>query len=140
MDFILYLSTAKALFTDEALQKLLELSRANNQQQDISGMLLYHDGAFLQVLEGEKANIETLYRKLEKDTRHYEVLQIMAGQSEHRYFPEWSMGFRKLSANEWNTIPGLVPLNQKALTFQDSPGVNKDMLTFIRSFCRVNFQ
>ena len=54
MFYTVYVSSAVDLFSDEELLKLLDVSRKNNQALDVTGMLLYKGGNFMQFLEGEK--------------------------------------------------------------------------------------
>ncbi|MEP7187723.1 MAG: BLUF domain-containing protein, partial [Roseiflexaceae bacterium] len=61
MYYLSYASVAVTPFTSAALQALLLTSRRNNMQLGITGMLLYKDGEFMQVLEGEQAAVQALY-------------------------------------------------------------------------------
>jgi hypothetical protein len=59
MYFLVYVSSAVNLFSDEDLIQLLEVSRRNNEKAEITGLLLYSSGNFMQTLEGpEKAVLE----------------------------------------------------------------------------------
>jgi len=44
---------------------------------DITGLLLYSGKNFFQFLEGEKEKILELYRKLENDSRHHNLIKII---------------------------------------------------------------
>jgi hypothetical protein len=58
-------------------------------------MLLYKNQRFMQVLEGEREDIEEIYyERICKDDRHEGVVQLMGRPTEERDFPDWSMGFR----------------------------------------------
>jgi hypothetical protein len=48
---LVYASSAKQLFSEEDLTALLQQSRDNNTRLGLSGLLLYKDGNFMQVLE-----------------------------------------------------------------------------------------
>ncbi|MFZ5724358.1 MAG: BLUF domain-containing protein [Pseudomonadota bacterium] len=95
-----YLSSAAVPFSPEALDALLARSRANNTRDGITGMLLYRDGDFLQVLEGPADAVRTTYRRISADPRHSRVLLIDESEIEQRAFGDWSMGFRRLAKNE----------------------------------------
>ncbi len=58
-----YVSSAVRPFAEDELADLLAVSRQNNARLGITGMLLYKDGNFMQVLEGEEAEVRTLYEK-----------------------------------------------------------------------------
>ena len=59
---LVYLSTANSHFSKAELTSLLQLSRSNNQRLGITGMLLYKDDNFIQILEGEKATVSVMHR------------------------------------------------------------------------------
>ncbi|MFO1242721.1 MAG: BLUF domain-containing protein [Rickettsiales bacterium] len=97
MHTIAYVSTAKLPFSEEALIQLLEKSRDNNKRFEITGMLLYKDGNFMQVIEGPKEAVTDLYRNICADPTHYNVLTLIDQVAEYRSFPDWQMGFVNLS-------------------------------------------
>ena len=66
MNYLIYISTAVKLMTDAELISILADSRDNNKLKNITGMLLYGDGTFIQVLEGGKKDITDTYHKIEK--------------------------------------------------------------------------
>lgn len=51
---LVYMSAALWRPTRSDLVTLLAKARQNNSQLGVTGMLLYHDGSFMQVLEGEE--------------------------------------------------------------------------------------
>lgn len=140
MYFLVYLSTATALFSEDALEDILQTSRRNNATNNITGLLLYHDGAILQVLEGEQAAVENLFQRLLLDNRHHSVLKMMDGYTGERYFVEWSMGFRRLSGREWREVAGYLPVGAVGLSTRDVTGPQQQMITVIRSYSLANFR
>lgn len=67
---ILYTSTAVEPFTQPQLKQLLARARAHNEPLGISGMLVYDDGFFVQVLEGPEEAVQPLFAAIERDPRH----------------------------------------------------------------------
>ncbi len=92
-----YASVAVSAFDETALQALLEKARANNASQGITGLLLYGEGRFVQLLEGEHDVIEGLYRKIANDTRHQRLFELYRQSVSTRDFPNWSMAFERLA-------------------------------------------
>jgi hypothetical protein len=90
---VIYASAATNPFDRENLVELLKIARSKNMAADISGMLLYHSGSFLQVLEGPEQNVEELYAKIQKDPRHTRCLLIWRDSIQQKEFENWSMGF-----------------------------------------------
>src|ERR1700761_3092122 len=100
MFHLIYTSRAWKPFSDADLKKLLMRARLNNGKLSVTGMLIYHDGVFLQALEGDEQSVRGLFKRIEKDARHGEVT-ILKNQSsfgERRIFGEWSMGFANASS------------------------------------------
>lgn len=71
-----YVSTAKPQLPEEAIRELLEQSSRDNNEERITGILLYSNGNFFQVLEGEKTAVLELFKKIEQDNRHYDLITI----------------------------------------------------------------
>lgn len=104
----IYCSTAtKGHLSEEEVSEILEQSRDNNAQADITGILLYESGAFFQVLEGDRTVIEKLYIKIRRDKRHDRVTKLIFEPIEERAFGEWSMGYPKISKKDLEDIEGL---------------------------------
>ena len=64
---IIYLSSATTKFTNEEILTLLNASRKKNEANEITGLLLYSDGNFLQIIEGKQKKIKALYAKINMD-------------------------------------------------------------------------
>ena len=97
MYYMIYISTATKLMTEEELTSLLETARHNNSANNITGMLLYSNGTFMQVLEGkDRDKLQTLYQTIEQDKRHHSIIRMTEGKTRKRQFPDWSMGFNHI--------------------------------------------
>jgi hypothetical protein len=92
-----FVSSAVKPFTIEELHELLELCTRNNLRDGITGMMLYKDGNFMQVFEGEQAVVTATYERMVKDTRHSGMITLQEGHLGARQFPGWSMGFKNLN-------------------------------------------
>ncbi len=112
---IIYRSLASPGLQEEDLVKILANSRYNNKQHAISGVLLYFNNSFLQILEGERNDLELLYSKIEIDRRHNHSKIISAGAINERMFGDWSMSFKSLSEDELSLLPGYTDLPAGAI-------------------------
>lgn len=133
---IVYVSSATVPFPTADLLALLDKSRTNNARAGVTGMLLYRDGNFMQVLEGEEAAVRATYDRIEADPRHRGSLVLLRGQVPGRQFPDWSMGFRDLNSEEVRATPGYNEFLNAPLTgaeFADPARCHKLLLTFKRS-------
>jgi hypothetical protein len=104
---VIYASVAAQDFTTAQLKELLEKARAENERLHLTGMLLYTDGNFFQVLEGEPTVVDALYKKLHLDKRHRQLTLIVREPIARRYFGDWSMSFSSVTAEELTKIDGL---------------------------------
>ena len=108
MYHIVYHSVAVGQPTTEDLRFLLRQSRRNNAGLGITGLLLYGNGHYLQVLEGLQTPLEQLFSVIKQDCRHSQVLTLSAGPIRKRVFATWSMGFQKLSDENFVRLTGYV--------------------------------
>ena len=92
---LIYQSRALASFTDAELAALLLRWRDHNRQVHVTGLLLHSsDGRFLQILEGEDADVRQLYYQLIlSDPRHHKCQVLGEGNCDERSFADWNMGF-----------------------------------------------
>lgn len=119
MYHIIYVSTASHLMDQAELTVLLAGARAFNQSHEITGVLLYKDGSFVQILEGEKECLKSLYKRICNDPRHHGVITISEGDTTQREFSEWAMGFREITGSNLSLIPGFTAYINSP--YQDDP-------------------
>lgn len=141
--FLIYVSSATKMMNDEELLFLLEQSRRKNLTLNITGLLLYAEGTFIQILEGGRAEVEDLfYKTIAVDPRHHLVTVTMTGLEPKRSFPDWSMGFKSMERKDLaSDIPGFSDLLQKPRKISDVyPALPGKMLALFRSFYSVTRQ
>jgi hypothetical protein len=97
---LIYISSSKEPFTEDNFVKLLLRSRNNNAVNQITGILLYTQGNFIQYIEGPEQNIQSLYSKIKKDDRHYNVETVSEGEISRRSFQGWSMEYKMFPKGE----------------------------------------
>lgn len=97
---LVYCSSATHPFGEHDLAELLATSRARNSALDITGMLLYRGGEFVQILEGARSDVEALMEKIGRDPRHRDVRVLLEEPLHERRFEEWTMGYQSLVAAE----------------------------------------
>jgi len=89
---LVYKSIANSL-TPTQIDEILIESRGFNGKNDITGCLIYHEGFFVQYLEGDAEIVLALFEKIRVDTRHYEVILLSHGNIYSREFDTWSMAY-----------------------------------------------
>ena len=104
---LIYASVATKDMDRSELLRLLQQVRHANAQVGVTGVLLYEDGNFLQVLEGYKETVQQVFKKIGQDKRHNRIVQIIEEPISKRTFGNWTMAFSSVSREELSTIPGL---------------------------------
>ncbi len=97
-------------------------------------MLLYIEGGFFQVLEGEPAAVDAVYQNIEADPRHERITLIIREPIVRRSFGEWTMGFEALGLKEANELIGENDFFTSAsCVTQLTPGRAKKLLSAFRT-------
>ncbi|MGI4862974.1 MAG: BLUF domain-containing protein [Janthinobacterium lividum] len=134
MHHIIYLSWATFPFTNEQLQSLLTLARRRNTELAITGILLYGNECFLQVLEGEQELVQELYALIRRDPRHGNFITFVDKPVAQRAFADWVMAFQPVSAQQLDDVVGYLgspaaPVNTVGLSYSDN-----HLFDLLRSF------
>ena len=96
------------------LEDILQYARKNNAEKGITGALVYIDGVFLQVLEGDAAELKTLMAKIAQDVRHEAVSVLQEGDVPAAVFGEWQMAYLSATPQQiakWAGLPGATELD-----------------------------
>src|ERR1700722_3616776 len=89
---LVYVSNATAPMTAEAVELIVKRCRRNNEERNISGLLIYSGGHFIQLLEGHQPVLANLFAAIREDARHHNVEQLHFAAAAERLFPSWRMG------------------------------------------------
>jgi Sensors of blue-light using FAD len=136
MHKLLYVSATQRSLPQSELDAILNVARIKNSALGVTGLLLYADGGFLQVLEGERGALHQLYSVIAKDARHWEA-RLLLDEECDRNFSAWSMGFKRLEGEDAD--PAVVGLTQSAIAGLIKPGGAKPVLdVLIRTFQSVH--
>lgn len=134
MYYIIYLSAGVKWFSETELKDILAISNINNRRNNITGLLLYSEGNFIQLLEGEENVVHQTFQKLSGDQRHKGIMHIASGLLAERNFPEWAMGFKSIDAASLATFEGYVNPANKNLTHNNGSHISTNLLkAFIRT-------
>jgi hypothetical protein len=119
MHRIIYISSSSVFFHNHELEEMLNEFRTFNTERGITGMLLYVEGDFIQVMEGEKVVLHELYDKIKSDDRHKHVITLFDGHIKTRQFPDWRMGFSKTTYNQLGNLVKEKELNNEKVSHYD---------------------
>ena len=96
---LIYASTATEGVGMNEFKGILKQSQINNTTRDLTGVLAFNSKIFLQGLEGSREQVNELYSRLLRDTRHHTVEVLEFAEIEEREWAQWSMGFAAQSAD-----------------------------------------
>ena len=89
---LVYESSATRDITEADVSNIMSSARVNNAKAGVTGMLVYHEGMFIQVLEGPEDKVTELFAHIERDPRHEDVWRLACMTINARSFSNWSMG------------------------------------------------
>jgi hypothetical protein len=106
---LIYVSTMVGDSARE-VKEILDSAVKHNQLNDVTGMLLYYKGAYMQVLEGGESEVMETYARICDDKRHQDVTLLSITEVKSRQFERWSMGFMQVSTSEIAKFPQLAQI------------------------------
>ena len=130
---IVYVSAATKPFAPATLRELLSKARSFNSSVGVSGLLLYHEQSFFQILEGQKEDVIPLFNHIGRDPRHDRVLLLSRQEVKERNFGAWSMGFVDVDARG-PKLPGFLELLEAKSSFLELEGDAKLTAKLIDGF------
>jgi hypothetical protein len=130
---IVYVSSAVRPFSSDELLALLKRARPRNTVAQVTGLLLYHDGNFMQCLEGPEPQVKATHERILNDPRHYGCITLIKAPATDRLFNDWSMGFRSVAAGEARSVPGFSDFLRQGER-SDSLRTPDNALRLLRSF------
>jgi hypothetical protein len=136
---IVYISTAVGVLRADELDRIYLRAKSANARAAITGLMLFYEGAFLQVIEGPAAGVMSLIERLRRDRRHSGLITLEAGPIEARGFPDSPMHFvaaRNLSAGEKQAFSDLrqAVSARSHMVGSSAPGADNGLWTFISAF------
>jgi hypothetical protein len=94
---LIYVSHSKTDAREETavdtIRDILTTSRLKNARLGVTGALLFSESCFIQVLEGQKNAVESVFEAIECDVRHRDVTLLSFREMPHRRFSKWSMAY-----------------------------------------------
>lgn len=100
---------------ESEVQRLLVTARHRNLELGITGSLLFMDGCFAQILEGQEDDLDTLYADICRDTRHSEVALLSRHPLDKRAFPGFAMHYSNAKPDAVGEPGGLIDKLRRAL-------------------------
>jgi len=134
--YIVYVSAAAKPMSEAELDQFLVDIRRRNKKLGVTGMLLYNRGNFIQVIEGKEEKIKQLFNDISRDERHNTIVKILEGHAEERLFPDWSMGFHRISNKQSSRIKGFTNFMNDELSMEQLMGSSAEIMEILNRFKR----
>lgn len=128
---LIYASAATEPFTTDALKLMLGRARGRNTLHRITGMLVHHEGSFLQILEGPKESVNEVVVSIRRDPRHHSIRTLLQNPIQTREFESWSMGFVDNSFAT-GSVTGFVDYSRGLPSLNDDGARAHSFLRFFR--------
>lgn len=122
---LIYSSEAAPDLAAVQLEEMLAESRVRNLAHGITGVLLFVEGAFLQILEGEKKDVYDLMERIQRDPRHHGIKVFYEEDVDERAFASWSMAYLTPKAEEvakWAELDGATTIGKVLASIESNPG------------------
>ena len=134
---LIYVSSATEELSDEVLNQILESSVKHNSPQNVTGMLLYCGGNFMQVLEGEETEINETYKRICIDPRHHSIFLLSRERIKEKQFSAWSMGFHRITSADTLTHPAYANLCINGFDTEKIGAVEGVALAILQEFSKI---
>jgi len=119
---LIYFSKSTSICLPGDIPDILSVSRDQNLEAAVTGVLIYMDGVFMQVLEGEEAEVYATMNRIKTDPRHNEIYIFSDEEIDTRVFGEWTMGFLNAEASALLEAAGLRDIDEAMAIFaEDGP-------------------
>jgi hypothetical protein len=93
---LVYCSSAVESVGEIEVKDIWDTANQFNSEHEISGCLMFHNGQFLQLLEGDETIVKQLYAKIQEDSRHFDCKLMSTGTKDVRTFSCWGMAYCNL--------------------------------------------
>lgn len=137
MIHLIYISSATNWPSENDLKELLEQSRVRNLRQNITGMLVYDNATYMQVLEGSEKDVHDIYNSILKDPRNNGQFKLVEEEISQRDFPNWSMGFKLLESCLPKELPGFQEIFAGKLDKELAVKNTSEALALLMRFAKI---
>lgn len=122
---LIYSSVSSTPMQMDELEELLEQAQSSNPGHGITGALVYADGHFLQILEGERGAVLSLMDRIGRDLRHESIAVLQAGDVPQAAFAAWEMAYVSATPRQvaqWAGLTASVQLPEVWADIREDPG------------------
>lgn len=118
----------------KALKEMVAAANIKNSESDVTGILLFNGTHFFQLLEGPEENVRRVYANICKDSRHYNLVELLCDYAPARRFGKAGMELFDLRTYEREEVLQRV-LDKGTTKYQLT--YNDRALQFFRTFVQA---
>ncbi|TSE03595.1 BLUF domain-containing protein [Aquimarina algiphila] len=94
---ISYVSTVNPDISNSDISELMDYVSSHNNAINITGILIYSEGNFFQILEGKEELVKMMFERIKKDSRHYNIIKMLYKEIKKTSFTEYHSSFTVIS-------------------------------------------
>lgn len=128
---LIYRSQLAASVSPESVLALVERARAKNAAAEVTGILLFDGQHFFQVLEGSVEAVFTVFQRISRDDRHFNLIELMRDYAPARRFGDAGMALFDLRDYQEDTVFDAL---LSRVTLNDERVAQDRVIKFLRSF------
>lgn len=110
---------------DKAIADIMKVANEKNKKYGVTGLLVYSNEIFVQLLEGKAINVDITYRIIQEDPRHFNCQILFEQENSQRCYPEWSMKYQKTDEIDLNTVNKFLRIAEK---IKKKEGMSNDQI------------
>lgn len=134
---LIYMSSAVGVLRADELDRILLRAKASNAGAGITGLILFHEGTFLQVIEGSPAGVLSLMERIKRDRRHAGLVLLESQICVARAFPDSPMAYvapRNLTVAQRQGLGELIAAARRREAHGNSESLTDQLWSALSSF------
>ena len=135
---VLYVSSGAGRISLDDVSRILAVARRNNGKSGVTGMLLFCDGNFLQLLEGSAAAVDQTLERIARDRRHKNMTVLLRAPISSRSFVDWSMGFEPVDSGHPPAVGAAFEISRNAIKGHLADAGSWQVLRMMETFYNIN--
>lgn len=137
---LIYTSSAVGVLRADELDRILLRAKASNAGAGITGLLLFHEGSYLQVIEGSPAGVLSLMERIRRDRRHTGLTPLESHPCQARAFPGSPMAYvaaRNFTATQRREFSDFLAVVHNRNALSDTQSLTGHLWSFLSSFQEI---
>lgn len=78
---------------DAELERLIALAAPRNRQRNVTGLLIADERTFIQILEGPRGAVSSIFQDISRDKRHRDPVLVEMTEIQGLSYPAWGLAY-----------------------------------------------